>query len=135
MKHNVIKPGIIALFASTIIIASPANASYMQKCNNLISQWQEASSQPARRAQLDTQIEEQCRCHNKIGGKWKLIKAAVGKDNVCDESMPIDTPPPPGDRPGQHDKGNYGLGNFDKGNFGKDRGGDPRGNYGRGNPE
>ena len=120
--------GAAALFA---VGFAPANASYMMKCNELIG---------AHMACLETGeackaehkvVEEECKCHSFIRGEWKLVVAAVGKDDVCSASIPEDDVPPPHEpRPPE---GNTGKGNFDKGNFGRDRGGDPKGDSDRGN--
>ncbi|MEM9053795.1 MAG: hypothetical protein AAGB16_00590 [Pseudomonadota bacterium] len=78
------------------LFALPASASYMQKCDKLISAWaacQETSS--ACKAE-QTAIETQCKCHVQKGDDWKLVNAAVEKDDVCGHPPEdITVPPPP----------------------------------------
>ncbi len=120
--------GAAALFAVGL---APAKASYMMKCEELIGA-EAACLEAGGVCKEETQaIIDECKCHKKKGDEWKLVVAAVGKDDVCSASIPEeDVPPPHEPRPPE---GNTGKGNFDKGNFDRDRGGDPKGDSDRGN--
>ena len=79
------------------IFALPASASYMQKCNNLISAWSACQETGGACADEQKAIETQCKCHVQKGDDWKLVNAAVEKDDVCGhppEDITIPPPPP-----------------------------------------
>lgn len=82
------------------IFAMPASASYMEKCNALISSWQACQETGGACKSEQTAIETQCKCHAQKGNDWKLVNAAVEKDDVCG-SPPDDyiIPPPPQPQP------------------------------------
>lgn len=82
---------------STGIFAMPASASYMQKCNTLISAWESCQEAGGACKAEQTAIETQCKCHVQKGDDWKLVNAAVEKDGVCGDPPPEDIilPPPP----------------------------------------
>ena len=85
-----------------LIAATPAQASYMAKCNALISAWEKCRATGAVCKVEHQQIVEQCKCHRLRQGKWKLVMAAVGKDGVCaprPTDEPEDPSPPPYDPP------------------------------------
>ena len=82
------------------IFAMPASASYMQKCGELISTWEACQETGGACKAEQTAIETQCKCHVQKGDDWKLVNAAVEKDDVCG-SPPDDyiIPPPPQPQP------------------------------------
>ena len=121
-----------ALIAFGALAATPANASYMSKCNELITKWQTCKETSGNCRPETNIIVKECKCHSLKSGKWKLVTAAVGKDGVCNATYPYDDTPQPGDPRPEH--GNLGKGSWDiKGNDTKDRGGPKKGNQGRGN--
>ncbi|MEC7288594.1 MAG: hypothetical protein VXW22_00645 [Pseudomonadota bacterium] len=82
------------------IFAMPASASYMQKCSKLISAWEACQETGGDCSVQQAKIEEQCKCHVQKGDDWKLVNAAVEKDDVCghppeDITLPPPPPPPP----------------------------------------
>lgn len=80
------------------IFAMPASASYMQKCNELISTWNACQETGGACAEEQKVIETECKCHVQKGDDWKLVNAAVEKDDVCGhppEDIVIPPPPPP----------------------------------------
>lgn len=82
------------------IFAMPASASYMKKCNTLISSWQNCQETGGDCSTRQAKIEAECKCHAQKGGEWKLVNAAVEKDDVCgfvpdDIILPPPPPPPP----------------------------------------
>jgi|GEM_PF-5282915 len=82
------------------IFAMPASASYMQKCNELISAWEACQETGGACKEEQTAIETECKCHVQKGDDWKLVNAAVEKDDVCghppgDITIPPPPPPPP----------------------------------------
>lgn len=82
------------------IFAMPASASYMQKCNKLISTWSACQETGAACKAEQKAIEAECKCHVQKGDDWKLVNAAVEKDDVCghppeDIILPPPPPPPP----------------------------------------
>lgn len=85
--------GLAALSAASLAIALPASASYMQKCNALISDWENCQESGSSCKSEQKAIEQQCKCHKQKGDEWKLVTAAVGKDGVCAPDWPEDTPP------------------------------------------
>lgn len=96
MRHilKIAAGGVIA----TITFAAPASASYMQNCNKLIGEWEacQESSEACQSEQVA--IEKECKCHVQKGDDWKLVTAAVAKDDVCGhppEDIIIPPPPPP----------------------------------------
>jgi len=79
-----------------VLGATNANATYMSNCNTLISAWEKCQANEQSCAVEKTAIEKQCKCHALKGDKWKLIMAAVAKDNVCGKPPEeIILPPPP----------------------------------------
>ena len=78
------------------IFAMPASASYMQKCSKLISNWSACQETGGACVEEQKAIEAQCKCHVQKGNDWKLVNAAVEKNDVCG-SVPDDIilPPPP----------------------------------------
>ena len=103
--------------------ATNANASYMSKCNTLISAWEQCKESGSACTAETTAIVEQCKCHRLRQGEWKLVTAAVGKDGVCaprpwpPTDVPDPSPPPPPTRVND--------------DSGKDTGGD----HGKGDPQ
>ncbi|MEO0883380.1 MAG: hypothetical protein AAFY34_11740 [Pseudomonadota bacterium] len=94
----------ITLLASislgVVVFAVPtASASYMETCKALISDWQTCQETGGACSAETAVIEEKCRCHSFQQGAWKLVNAAVAKDDVCDQSewppVPPPTPTPP----------------------------------------
>lgn len=82
------------------IFAMPASASYMQKCNELISKWSTCQETGGDCSAQQKLIETECKCHVQKGDDWKLVNAAVEKDDVCghppgDITIPPPPPPPP----------------------------------------
>lgn len=82
------------------IFAMPASASYMKKCNTLISMWQTCQESGGDCSSQQKKIEAECKCHAQKGDEWKLVNAAVEKDDVCgsppdDITIPPPPPPPP----------------------------------------
>jgi len=82
------------------VFAMPASASYMQKCNELISAWEACQETGGACKPEQTKIETECKCHVQKGDDWKLVTAAVAKDDVCghppeDIILPPPPPPPP----------------------------------------
>ncbi|MGE0668133.1 MAG: hypothetical protein AB7O49_16375 [Sphingomonadales bacterium] len=86
-------------FAAIALLATPSSASYMQKCDKLISAWKTCKSGGGACKSEQTVIEEECRCHQLIRNEWKLIMAAVGKDGVCAPRPPGDPVPIPPEEP------------------------------------
>ena len=98
------------------LFAMPASASYMQNCSKLIAAWEACQETGAACKAEQTAIETECKCHVQKGNDWKLVNAAVEKDDVCghppeDLILPPPPPPPPPiirvphDPPGDGDKG------------------------------
>ncbi len=84
--------------AFSMLGAATANASYISKCNTLISAWEECKTTGQRCTAEKAAIEKQCKCHVLKGDDWKLVVAAVGKDGVCGklpDDIIIPPPPPP----------------------------------------
>ncbi len=82
------------------LFAMPASASYMQKCNELISTWNACQETGGACVEEQKSIETECKCHVQKGDDWKLVNAAVEKDDVCghppeDIILPPPPPPPP----------------------------------------
>ncbi len=75
-----------------LAMSSPASASYMQTCDALIADWKSCKAKGANCSAKTSAIETQCKCHALKGNEWKLIMAAVAKNNVCG-SNPEDVPP------------------------------------------
>ncbi len=133
-----VKRSVLSLFWTIIILvfASPittASASYMSDCNKLINTWETCGGDAGSCGAEEASIVEECKCHAKKGSDWKLVTAAVGKDGVCNATIPFDDVPPPSEpRPigGNTGKGSPNI----EGNFEDDRGGPEEGNTGRGNP-
>lgn len=85
-----------SLIGAGLLAATPAQASYMSKCEKLIKAW-DVCMESSGSCEAETKaIEEQCKCHAQKGDEWKLIMAAVAKDNVCGKvDWPKDPPPDP----------------------------------------
>ena len=88
------------LCVGALSLAAPsASASYMEACKALISDWNACQETGSSCVAETSAIEEKCKCHSLKQGEWKLVNAAVGKDDVCDQSewppIPPPTPTPP----------------------------------------
>ena len=115
-----------------LTMPSTADASYMSKCTKLIAAETECLKGGGVCKEETQTIVDECKCHRKKGDEWKLVTAAVGKDDVCSATFPHDDTPEPTDPRPPH--GNLGKGSPNKeGNFERDRGGDPKGDNDRGN--
>ncbi len=80
----------------------PASASYMKTCNGLIEKWNTCQESESDCSEQTKVIEETCKCHAQKGDEWKLIQAAVAKDDVCGkppQDITLPPPPPPPARP------------------------------------
>lgn len=122
-----------AMAVGFMLSPESASASYMSNCNALIGQWNQCQQAGGNCSPIEARITAECKCHRKINNEWKLVTAAVGKDGVCNPTIPYDDVPPPGDPRDPH--GNTGKGSPDtQGNFDRTRGGPDEGNMGRGNP-
>jgi len=95
--------GFVAVGAIALATAPAASASYMEKCEALIAEWDACKETGSACKPQQKALEEQCKCHKQKGDEWKLVMAAVGKDDVCEKDWP--TPPPPDPSPPPHDKG------------------------------
>lgn len=97
------------------IAAPPASASYMQTCKKLITEWDSCRETGDDCKPQYSAIEEACKCHAEKQGEWKLINAAVAKDDVCGETpTTIIIPPPPPPPPREiYDPGGNGAGDRD----------------------
>ena len=98
MRHiiKIAASGVIA----TVVFAAPASASYMQNCNKLIGEWEACQESSGSCESQQLAIETECKCHVQKGNDWKLVNAAVAKDDVCghppeDIILPPPPPPPP----------------------------------------
>lgn len=84
---------------AVILATPPASASYMETCKALIADWETCQETGGACTSQTEVIEEKCRCHSFQQGEWKLVNAAVAKDDVCDQSewppIPPPTPNPP----------------------------------------
>jgi len=94
--------------------APPASASYMETCKQLIGEWETCRETGSECAPQQSVLEEKCKCHSLEGDTWKLVNAAVGKDDVCEPNPwppgqpPIPSPPhdpSPSDVPGHVEAG------------------------------
>lgn len=93
-KTLIITAGMIAAAQ----FSGPANASYMSTCKALITDWETCRETGSECKPETTKIEENCKCHVQKGDDWKLVMAAVAKDDVCGhppEDIIIPPPPPP----------------------------------------
>lgn len=102
LSKSYLIPGAILAFG--LLTATPAQASYMSKCNTLISAWQSCTETGKACKTEFKNIEEECRCHAYKQGEWKLVMAAVGKDGVCAPGWPDEPVPDPSPPPRDHDK-------------------------------
>lgn len=98
MRHilKIAASGVIA----TVVFAAPASASYMQNCKKLIGEWEACQESSGSCESQQLAIENECKCHVQKGNDWKLVNAAVAKDDVCghppeDIILPPPPPPPP----------------------------------------
>ncbi|MAK61636.1 MAG: hypothetical protein CMK09_11700 [Ponticaulis sp.] len=101
MKPIVFLAGASGL-ACLALAAPVASASYMETCKALISTWDDCRAAGKTCLKEEKVIEAQCKCHAKKDGVWKLVNAAVAKDDVCDAAdppVPEDIYPPPEPRP------------------------------------
>ena len=92
-----LKPIFIStMIGASALLAAPASADYMGRCNKLIGEWKSCTTTSSNCAREEAAIREQCKCHALKGKEWKLVMAAVAKDNVCGNEDPptIEIPPP-----------------------------------------
>lgn len=80
---------LVAFGASVMMFAAaPASADYMSDCDKLIATYDDCRAGGGRCTAEAKRIEAECKCHVQKGGEWRVVKASLTYDGVCDPEWP-----------------------------------------------